>query len=337
MSSEDQPPQLLRDKTIEAFFLSLLLEVFFFFFKFTQRWLIFSWKMGASLFKYFSDFSKWAASSCLCSSVITVSAKEDAFFFSHALLWSYHRFNQKLNAATASLKRLSNETVLCVNISFTFLFCTISPFLPKILKEKINVAHVELGVCPLQVFIRPFLASPLSDRLASGTPSNQAILTSFETVHIRYLFVWWKGNFGPKNVVCHMCLCAVVLACIFIVSHFYIFIVSWMFSIFSNSVIYLDFCNICLRISLYWTSKINSSMFNWWRYRIGNNEQTQALLYFHKFAFTRVWTYPVDMCFRVSLGGLMVVLGEDSVFSMYRHKSEESKAVVNKVDWEVHP
>lgn len=225
-------------RPLRHFFDSSSWGLFFFFFKFTQRWLIFSWKMGASLFKYFSDFFKWAASSCLCSSVITVSAKEDAFFFPRAL-WSYHRFNQKLNAATALLKCLFNETVLCVNISFTFLFCAISPFLPKILKEKINVAHVELGVYPLQVFIRPFLASPLSDRLASGTPSNQAILTSFETVHIRYLFVWWKGNFGPKNVVCHMCRCAVVLACIFIVSHFYIFIVSWMFSIFSNSKLFI--------------------------------------------------------------------------------------------------
>lgn len=50
MCSEDYIFLLLRDKNIEAV-LPLLLEVFFL--KFSQRGLILSWKMGASLFKYF--------------------------------------------------------------------------------------------------------------------------------------------------------------------------------------------------------------------------------------------------------------------------------------------
>lgn len=147
-------------------------------------------------------------SSCLCSSVFTVNAKEDVFFF------SYEQFSRVLIPQIYSAVQHSHsiaetplywDCIMCkyfIYISFLYYF--------KFSTTKDSQGEDKRCTCgsrcfPLQLFIRPFfLASPLSSQLASGTPSKE-ILTTFEIVPIGYLFVWWKGNFGPKIVLFATC------------------------------------------------------------------------------------------------------------------------------------
>lgn len=193
MCSEDYILLLLRDKNIGAF-APLLLEVFFIV---QPAWADNVMENGSFFVQVLFYVYKWAGSSCLTppAPLLLPSRQRKVLFhehFSFAPLLFHHRFNLRWNAASASLTCLANETVLCVNMSFTFLFCTIMPFLPKILKEKIKVAHVESVGCSLQLFIRPI--SAMSNLLASGMPSVKQFL-----LHLR-LFILNIYLFNEREI-----------------------------------------------------------------------------------------------------------------------------------------
>lgn len=128
---------------IEAF-LSLLLEVFFFFLS-HQRGLIVSWKMGASLFKCFMFISELAPAAfyLLLPALLCYYHRGKKGFFMNALPFAASLFHHKLN--TVSLKCLSNETVLCVNMSFSlpFLYYFAFFFYQRVSKKNLEVAHVK--------------------------------------------------------------------------------------------------------------------------------------------------------------------------------------------------
>lgn len=140
---------------------------------------------------------KWVGSSCLTPPApLLLPSRQRKVLFQEQFSVAPHLFHQRLNlwwnTATALLKCLANKTVLCVNMSFTFLFCTIMPFLPKILKERIKVAHVESVWCSLQLFIWPI--SAMSNLLASGMPNVKQFL-----LHLR-LFIFNIYLFNEREI-----------------------------------------------------------------------------------------------------------------------------------------
>lgn len=112
------------------------------FFRVYQRGLILSWNMGASLFKCY----KWAGSSWLTPPVPPLIPSRQ-----RKVLLKQFPFPLSLvpadltwwNITAGLLKRIFIMALLHVNMSFTFIFFTILHFLPKILQEKINIAHLE--------------------------------------------------------------------------------------------------------------------------------------------------------------------------------------------------
>lgn len=172
MCSEDNFLQPLRDKNC-FWHWGIFVSSSWGFFKVQPAWVDSVMENGSFFVQVlFFYVYKWAGSSRLAPSALLLLPSRqrkvlfhEQFFFAPLLF--YHKFNLWWNTATASLKHLAYETVSCVNISFTFLFCTIVPFLPKSLKQKLKVAHVEpVGCFSSQLCIRPISAMLASNLLA---------------------------------------------------------------------------------------------------------------------------------------------------------------------------